>query len=484
MKISSAILFASLFLAVPALAQEAPVPHKSPRTPVNRESLAERAAAPTSREVQGQITILDTEKLHIGDFDIRLFGIVPPQLSASFGPQARAALDELTARQNVTCLIRDRDREGRFLATCHNAANNDLAVEILRRGLAVVARGSVSSTDLAPAYLAAEQAAQIQKLGLWSNLPPAPAPMPVAEAPKPPVVAAVTPTPTVVEKPVTVSVKTDTKPAHNVEVAVPETRDEVVPSASPSFMARYQLLITGMLMLATALGMLGAIAIQRRIDRRTEMRAIAAALRGELMAARAVCMGRLKLAGDKDISWPRIRSTLYQAYVGRLGWLGAELARWVASIYGQASDYASYYGDSDDARNSTMPKRQALQTLIRHIDEVLPRLALIEHSGNAAAADMGLRQAAVSMHTEASPVVSPANNVSLNTITSPVSKLWVRVQDLAHRQWAPSHQPHQSQDAIAEYTAMIEEEMKRFAFDDGEEDVSMHNLTKLHETGT
>jgi superfamily I DNA/RNA helicase len=68
---------------------------------------------------------------------------------------------------------------------------------------------------------------------------------------------------------------------------------------------------------------------------------------------------------DRNTNWPRIRSTLYQAYVGRLGWLGAELARQVASIYGQASDYASYYNNlNDNNASSAMPKRQALQLLV------------------------------------------------------------------------------------------------------------------------
>jgi len=499
MKRAAVFILIFLALASSVWAQEAPAPHRSPRTPVNKESLAEHwQAAPTSREVQGQVTILDSEKLHIADFDIRLFGIVPPQLSASFGPQARAALDELTTGQSTTCLIRDRDREGRFLATCRNANNLDLAMEMLRRGLAVVARGSVATTDLSAPYLAAEQAAETQKVGLWSVTVPTPASTP--EAVKPQVISNAAPAPSVMEaphprivdeKPVVPSAakleqkQAKTSDAFPITPSAASSSDDSVAVAPPGFMARYQLLVTGLIMLATALGMLGAIAIQRHIERRTEMRAIAAALRGELMAARAVCLGRLKAAGekgDKDISWPRIRSTLYQAYVGRLGWLGAELARWVASIYGQASDYASYYNGSDDTRSNTMPKRQALQTLIHHIDEVLPRLAIIEHSGNSASAELGLTKAAT-ISTSMGQSAATGNNLSLSTIAVPISKLWTKVQDLVYRQWV-TKPPAVAHEAIAEYTALIEEEMKRFAFDEGEEESTNPNITRLHETGT
>ena len=117
--------------------------------------------------------------------------------------------------------------------------------------------------------------------------------------------------------------------------------------ASTGFFERYQILIAGFLMLATALSIIGALWAQKRRDRLDEIKAVAAALRGELMAARGVCFGRIKSittdAEDSAATWPRIRATLYQAYVGRLGLLGAELARQISSIYGQSSDYAALY---------------------------------------------------------------------------------------------------------------------------------------------
>ncbi len=404
-KIMRLAAVAALLASFAAAAQEAPAPRKSPRTPVEGQALANaQVTLPPSHDVNGAATIIDGEKLRIDNIELRLFGVVPPQLSASYGPQARGLLDELSAGQTVSCHIRDRDHDGRFLATCR-AGSNDLAFELIKRGLAVTARGSLGPTELAAPYEAAEQTAEMEKLGLWSTMQPSTmAPSPAASAPvkaeaaaplppnlpaskkeeKPvaaanppsaaPVVAASMPAP---EK-IATSVASNAPP-QAVAVAAPPAAN----SDAAGFVARYQLIITTLLMFATALGVSIALGLQRWRDRRDERKAIAAALRGELLAARAVCLARLKTWSDMDektAAWPRIRATLYQAYVGRLGQMGATLARQVASIYGQASDYAVYYNASG-AHGEFAGKRAALETLMQHIEEVLPKLALIEQTG-------------------------------------------------------------------------------------------------------
>jgi len=427
-----------------AWAQEAPAPRRMPREPVAQQVIAgSRTPVPPSRNLAGAATIIDTERLRIGDIEMRLFGVVPPSLSASFGPQARAVLDTLNAAGAVTCTIRDRDRDGRFLATCLNANKLDLAIELLRRGLAVTARGSLRPTELAAPYLAAEQAAQAQKLGLWSITVPAAASessihdlaqqqaqqqakdaaakeaAAKADASSAPTQAAKQDAPLAQEALASVAVpavalKADAAPSKTpVPAQKPDllpqpvsgpTVDEVqaalvvndgtaaedAPREAPGadFFERYQILLSGVLMLFTALAVALTILLQRRAERREELRSIAAAIRGELMAARAVCLARLQSpangADDKNaaqgLPWPKIRILVFQAYVGRIGKLGAELARQVASIYGLASDYAAYYATTaaPDARLEPVSKRQALQALINHIDEVLPSLAVLE----------------------------------------------------------------------------------------------------------
>ncbi len=154
--------------------------------------------------------------------------------------------------------------------------------------------------------------------------------------------------------------------------------------AAMGFFERYQLLVTGLLMLFTIMGIIGAVLFQRWIDKKEELRSIAAALRGELMAARAVCLARLGggEGEERNFTWPRIRTLVFQAYVGRLGMLGAVLSRQIASIYGQASDYSAYFEGprKGDAKNAVVSKRQALQTLMNHIEEVLPKLARVEQA--------------------------------------------------------------------------------------------------------
>ncbi len=464
------VILIALALATDALAQEAPVPRNAPRVAVNRASLARNdATVPPSRDIQGAALIIDGEKLRVGDSDLRLFGIVPPQLSASFGPQARSTLDEVAAGQPVSCHIRDRDHDGRLLATCHSSGGSDLAYELLRRGLAVSARGSLADTELAQPYIAAEQAAQSQRLGLWSVATPAPVPasaIPVvipaatsaapaapastassvvvtnaaaAEAVNKPANAA--PAQPVAANPKTETPKTESKPVAVAAVSVPvathviprEVSDDQAVAAgdgtsvaAAGFFASYQILIGGFLMMMTALGVLLTLGFQQRRDKQEEMRALAAALRGELMAARAVCLTRLKAiandSDDKDIAWPRLRSTLYQAYVSQIGWLGAQLARQIASIYGQATDYAAFYSSADEAQIAQSPKRQALQNLIGYIEAVLPRLASIEETGQRPSPGVsGTSQRAVQSPTQPMPPAT-RQNASSGAVVDPPSQ--------------------------------------------------------------
>lgn len=405
---------------------DAPVPKRSPIAPVSQQSLV-KPALPPSRTVTGAATMLDTERLRIGDVEMRLFGVIPPQLSASYGPQARALLDGMTTGVNVSCVIRDRDHDGRFLATCQGANNDDLAQELLRRGLAVTARGSLHGTELETIYAAAEQAAQLQKLGLWSiSLPSAVSENSIRDA-----VATITPPP----PPVVVEPKKEeAKAASPAPQKIEAQKQTVLPPEVyaqprvPSALERYQFLITGILMLLTALGVLGGIAFRSWMDKREELRSIAAALRGEMTAARAICLTRLKTLGeghdDKNAQWPRIRVLVFHAYVGRLGMLGTELSRQIASIYGLASDYASYYGSNHAAEANAAPlsKRQALQTLAQHIDVVLPRLEILEQ-GKSLRSFFELNRQAKPQTQAQSPTIPPDGGTPLTaTSTQPAEQ--------------------------------------------------------------
>lgn len=440
------LTLALLLSAGPAQAQLAPTPRKSPRTPVRQERLYAPAAPslPASRAVAGAATVLDSERLKIDGIEMRLFGVVPPLLSASYGPQARSTLDALS-RGDVTCRIRDRTRDGHLLASCRNGENLDLGLELLRRGLAVTARGTLHGTDLSAPYIAAEEAAKAQHLGLWSVAQPAaasessiqkaaqkekekeqaakeqavkdsakeeakleptaapssPPPMenpaavqafaqpaaatPAAKAADPAAEAASSPVPA---PPAPSPALAPEAAAETVDALAPQLDEAVAEEpfslGGPDFIERYQLLISGLILLLAACVWTGGSAFLRNREKKDSLRALAAALRGELMAARSICLARLarlaKETDDKSVSWPRLRSLVFQAYVGQLGRLGADLSRQIASIYGQSADYASYYVGAE-GKPETASKKQSLQTLVQHIEDVVPRLADIEQRG-------------------------------------------------------------------------------------------------------
>jgi endonuclease YncB( thermonuclease family) len=503
-----------------AWAEDAPAPRSMPRTPVSREAVLEpRDAMPITRQIQGLAAIIDSDKLRVDKTDIRLFGVVPPQLSASFGPQARAALDALANGQNVTCHIRDRDRDGRLLAVCDNASGSDMGLELLKRGLAVSARGSIAETDLATPYLTAEQNAQSERLGLWSSTLATPS-IPTIASPTKSDSAVALPSKAKDDK---VTPRGDSASAVEMKAADMQTKiaadvvseqtreqmqlDEAVGTQSDrgGFFERYQILIAGFLMLATALSIVGAIAFQKHRDRREELKALAAALRGELMAARSVCLGRSKSIGDAEAdraaTWPRLRSTLYTAYVGRLGLLGADLARQVAAVYGRASDYAALYNPTG-VPVSDSPKKQALETLVKHIDEILPKLAAVERNGSlplktdilpqrvpsaprfAAApttepAEPTQQPAALSGEDRA-PETAPQSQSSLFSSLAKPATLWDAVQDFIHHHAPASMRPTTPPEDTTDYAALIEADMARYPYG---EDVQTLDISPLKKSG-
>jgi hypothetical protein len=125
-------------------------------------------------------------------------------------------------------------------------------------------------------------------------------------------------------------------------------------------------------------------------------KALAAALSGELTAARHICRTRAselirrRRLGEEETQlrpsqlWPRIRAVVYQAHVASIGLLGSDLARRVASIYGQCADYATYYQQTTFQRvPSGAAVSQTLSNLADHIDTILDGLAYVEQSGKA-----------------------------------------------------------------------------------------------------
>lgn len=368
-----------------------PPPAKAPRIPVERVPLAEKEAPASSREIEGEAAVVDGEKIMVDGKQVRLFGIVTPSLSSNFGPQARQQLEKMV-KGAILCKITDRDRDGNPIAFCGSADVPDISYEMLRQGWAMADRRALKDNSLADIYQKAEGDAQATNRGMFAptsmtTIVPLADPQKTVVVAAPPV-AAPTPAP-------------ESQPA---PAAAPEKTVSAQPAAesAPSIMAqieRYQTLIAaGILLLAAYL--YGSVAQRREyVKIRETRRAVAAALRGELLSARQVFRAKARdlvflkaeeskaKANDKPAAraaqlWPRIRTTIYQANTASLGLLGSELARRVASVYGQCTDYASYFQQAPAARlPSAKTVADTLTVLGQHMDVVLEGLAQVERTG-------------------------------------------------------------------------------------------------------
>lgn len=401
-----ALVCGSWLAALPAhAADDMPAPQKAPRIKVQQQKLVEEARG--NRIISGLGRAIEAERIKVGDTEVRLFGIVVPATNAPHGAGARAALEKLLLNETLTCRVQERDKAWRLLASCKTDKHNDLSQMMLQDGWAVVARGTVQGTNFADLYLAAESKAQLQRLGMWTEPKLAeatPSDSKTSEAPgatdkatleKPAADNANEPdksksSPT--GSPPVLAAVTTALPQLQVPTMLPPevmTTASAAPESAPVWVWFAGFAPMGVMILYS----LGQIAL-RRYEYMQERKALAAALRGELMAARAICISRADTLGygseavnKLSTVWPRLRSTLYQAYVGRLGLLGPELSRRVSSLYGQFSDYAQFYATRPNAEaagkidNATV--QQTLFTIIDHIEDTLNNLQQVEASGKA-----------------------------------------------------------------------------------------------------
>jgi endonuclease YncB( thermonuclease family) len=137
--------------------------------------VASLALAPpaTAAEITGPARVIDGDTLDMARTRIRLWGIDAPETRQTCegrdgqtyecGRDSRAVMIELTRDRAVTCEPRDNDRYGRVVAVCRTEAG-DINAAIVRRGWAVdwprYSHG---------AYSREQEAAQSEKLGIWSG---------------------------------------------------------------------------------------------------------------------------------------------------------------------------------------------------------------------------------------------------------------------------------------------------------------------------
>lgn len=133
------------------------------------------ALVPSARaDVEGQPEVVDGDSLNIAGTVIQLRGIDAPEndqtcrqadgQSYPCGFQAANALGFMTAYQWVQCRDGAVLRDGRYVMTCYLGGRYDVGERMIRQGWALAER----SLNI-PAYLAAEQAARAEGVGLWAG---------------------------------------------------------------------------------------------------------------------------------------------------------------------------------------------------------------------------------------------------------------------------------------------------------------------------
>lgn len=360
-------------LACPGIAQAyndvMPPPQRAPRLAVEAVPLKE------ARSFAGKARAVDGGRVLLEGHELRLFGIIAPNLSSNYGVQARTQLDQLL-RNPLSCSLVDREKDGRPVVFCASDGVPDIAYALLKNGWAMVDRKAVKGSSVADAYEQAEQAAQSANQGVFARVQPTPQANPIAvtEVAKPSQDkgASLLPTP----------LPTATRAAEPVLLAA-----STLPQ--PSILERFQSLIGTLLILSTA-ALFGYAFMYRDHMRVVEQRrALAAALRGELVAACNIARTRAySLANRKPPAqevplppsqlWPRLRSAVYQSQVGGISVLGVDLASAVANIYGQCADYAAYHHGMMTRMPSHKAVSDALYKLADQMEVVVGRLARLE----------------------------------------------------------------------------------------------------------
>ena len=128
-------------------------------------------APSSSPDLSGLARVTDGDSLAISGKRIRLFGIDAPESQQTCtregvdwlcGAEAAQKLRQLTDGATLDCLVRDKDRYGRFVAVC-TAAGVDINEAMVASGMALAYR------QYSQDYVAAEDAAHGAKLGLWAG---------------------------------------------------------------------------------------------------------------------------------------------------------------------------------------------------------------------------------------------------------------------------------------------------------------------------
>jgi endonuclease YncB( thermonuclease family) len=101
-----------------------------------------------------------------GRLTVRVFGIDAPEMGQTpWGDESRTMLRQLLPNAPIRLKVKDTDRYGRVVAQIYNQRNQDLGLEMVRQGGAVV---YVQYNDVTT-YKTAQLQAKQNRLGVWSQ---------------------------------------------------------------------------------------------------------------------------------------------------------------------------------------------------------------------------------------------------------------------------------------------------------------------------
>lgn len=137
-------------------------------------------AMASGQELKGEAKVLGGDILAVGGTSFQLWGIDAPEAKQpcyidgqgwDCGPAAARKLAELASLGPLTCQMRadpDRTRRALRFAQCRNGAGADIALEMIKSGMAYALRAQTMD------YAAAEDAARAAKLGIFRgvSMPP------------------------------------------------------------------------------------------------------------------------------------------------------------------------------------------------------------------------------------------------------------------------------------------------------------------------
>ncbi|WP_298434162.1 thermonuclease family protein [uncultured Jannaschia sp.] len=89
------------------------------------------------RELRGRVHVIDGDTIIIGRVRLRLWGIDAPELDEPWGQKAKWAMIDICKGQTITAVLTGDVSYDRYVARCYRGDDEDIAGELVRRGLAL-----------------------------------------------------------------------------------------------------------------------------------------------------------------------------------------------------------------------------------------------------------------------------------------------------------------------------------------------------------